>query len=182
MGEPLDEQYLQWLYGQVASVRLRNPSKTYWHLLRMLFTTEFVWLIPNDDNRMEDGRDLRREFTEDLGIRHPDPDWMILGCSLLEMLIALSRRLVFEADGKAGTSEWFWHLIGNLNLANFNDVHYQEAQHKEYVQHVINDVIWRTYRDDGQGGLFPLREPREDQRTVELWYQLANYLLEGHSA
>lgn len=182
MAEPLDEQYLVWLYGQVASVKLKNPARTYWSLIEILYKTEFVWLVANDDNRVEDGRDLRQEFINESGIDQPESDWMTIGCSLLEMLISLSRRLVFEADGDTCVGEWFWHLINNLNLGNFNDVHFRTDQQREYVNDVLAKVIWRLYRDDGQGGLFPLRDPQEDQRTVELWYQLSSYLLEGHRA
>lgn len=182
MAEPLDERYLRWLYGQVASVKLKNPARTYWSLMRALFTTEFVWLVPNDDNRLEDGRDLRYEFIDEEALGDIDHDWMTIGCSLLEMLIGISRRLEFEADGDAGVGEWFWHLIGNINLGNFNDEHFQSEQQTEYVNHVLETVVWRNYRSDGFGGLFPLRDPQEDQLKVELWYQLSNYLLEGHRA
>ena len=48
----------------------------------------------------------------------------------------------------------------------------------EEVNDVLDRVIWRTYRWDGHGGLFPLNEPEKDQREVEIWYQLSAYLLE----
>ncbi|ADD80962.1 gp071 [Rhodococcus phage ReqiPepy6] len=182
MDEPLDERYFKWLYGQVASVKLRNPGRTYWSLLKVLHTTEFVWLVPNDDNRVEDGRDLRLEFVNETRAEVPDPDWMAFGCSVLEMLIGLSRRLAFEADGNAGASEWFWHLLDNINLGGFNDTYFRTGRHEEYVKHVLDTVVWRNYKRDGQGGLFPLRRPQEDQRKVELWYQLSCYLSEGHAA
>jgi hypothetical protein len=182
MAEPLDERYLEWLYGQVASVRLKNPARTYWSLMKLLYTTEFVWLIPNDDNRVEDGRDLRQEFINDAGLDQPESDWMTIECSFLEMLISLSRRLAFHADDDGDAGRWFWHLLNNINLGNFNDVHFKTDQQKEYVESILEKVIWRLYRDDGFGGLFPLRNPKEDQRKVELWYQLSSYLLEGHLA
>lgn len=181
MPEPLDERYLRWLYSQVASVRLKNPSRTYWSLMRALFTTEFVWFTPNDDNRVEDGRDLRFEFINEEGVVDTDPNWMTIGCSFLEMLLGLSRRLAFESSWDSEASEWFWHLLGNLNLEGFNDAHLKTDEQKGYVAHVLETVIWRNYRDDGFGGLFPLRNPHEDQRKVELWYQMSSYLLEGHS-
>lgn len=180
MGEPLDEQYLKWLYRQVASVRLKDPNRTYWNLLRHLYTTEFVWLIPNDDNRVEDGRDLRHEFLTKKGIVDCDPNWLSLGCSFLEMLYGLARRSAFEAEG--GSSEWFWHMLDNLTLGEFNDVHYHSKKQARYVSGVLDRVIWRRYEPNGVGGLFPLRRPQDDQREVELWYQLSCYLLEGHTA
>lgn len=178
MDEPLDEKYLTWLYGQVASVQLEDPTRTYWSLLRQLYTKEFVWFVPNDDNRVEDGRDLRREFITELNLEDVDPLWLELGCSMLEMLLALSHRCAFEAEG--GSSDWFWHMIDNLNLGGFHDLYLQSSKHERYVDNVLDSIIWRSYRSDGFGGLFPLKNPNEDQREVELWYQLSCYLLEGH--
>ena len=173
MSQPLDELYFTWLYSQVDSVRTRNPSRTYWKLLKQLYTKEFVWIIPNDDNRAEDGRDLRYEFIEDQGLNYVDPDWLHLGCSMLEMLVALSRRLFFEAEEKPRW--WFWHLIENLGLSGYTDA-VDIPTNK--VNDVLDRVIWRTYSRSGNGGLFPLKKPSRDQRDVEIWYQLSAYLLE----
>lgn len=177
MDEPLDESYFVWLYRQVASVRLKNPARTYWSLLRHLFRKEYVWLVPNDDNRVEDGRDLRYEFFETDGIE-PDPEWLGIGCSMLEMLIGLSRRLAFEAEGES--AGWFWQLIENLDLRQYNDNNYDDRDKELFlkIDETIDQVIWRTYDFNGTGGLFPLTDPQEDQRDIELWYQMSRYLLE----
>lgn len=175
MSAPLDELYLNWLYSQVGSVKQKNPARTYWSLIRQLYKTEFVWLIPNDDNRVEDGRDLRYEFVDEHDLEDVDPFWMNLGCSALEMLIGLSRRLSFEAEGEPLV--WFWHLIETLGVL-YNDKEYNTAREKE-INRKIEDVIWRNYAFDGRGGLFPLRNPPEDQRNVELWGQLCTYLVEN---
>lgn len=173
MNEPLDETYLTWLYEHVASVKLKNPSRTYWKLLRVLFKTEFVWWVPNDDNRVEDGKDLREEFLAEHELDIEDQDWLNLGCSMLEMLIGLSRRLAFEAEGEPRI--WFWEMIDNLGLYGYND---RENFADATVREILDQVIWRTYRRDGFGGLFPLQEPKRDQTEVEIWYQLNAYLLE----
>ena len=174
MNQPLDELYLPWLYSQEASIWRKQPTRTYWSLFRLLFTKEFVWIVPNDDNRVEDGRDLRLEFIDDEDLSDVDPAWMELGCSFLEMLIGLSRRLSFEADG-GGPREWFWVLMGNLQLENFNDASDIPCQE---IDQILDGVIWRTYKPNGSGGLFPLTNPKEDQRDVEIWYQLSAYLME----
>lgn len=171
---PLDELYFVWLYGQVGSIETSNPSRTYWRLMRQLFTKEFLWIIPNDDNRAEDGKELRHEFIRKERLRRVDQEWLDLGCSMLELLIALSRRLSFEEDGEP--REWFWKLIENLDLERFNDhFHWRPGE----VDEILDDVIWRTYNPDGSGGLFPLEHATEDQTKVELWYQMSAYLLEN---
>lgn len=176
MDGPLDEQYLNWLYQKVASVRVKNPARTYWSLLRHLYTKEFVWIIPNDDNRVEDGRDLRDEFIHQHKIV-PDPEWMGLKCSILEMLIGLSRRAAFEAT-EGGPRDWFWIFIKNLDLIDLNDAKYNDSATAVEVDEILDQFVWRNYSPSGKGGLFPLKEADEDQRKVELWYQLAAYLLE----
>src|SRR6187399_1189196 len=96
MSERTDDQYLEWLYGEVANVRTRSRSRTYWSLLRQMYSTEFVWWVPNDDNRCADGKDLRYEFIDACGIQTVDDEWLEMGCSVLEMLVALARGAAFE--------------------------------------------------------------------------------------
>ena len=173
MNEPLDELYFQRLYELVANPKTRNPSKTYWKLLGQLFRKEFVWFIPNDDNRIADGLELRDEFLAYEGIDDVDPAWMNLGCSFLELLIGLSRRLSFFAEGEPDS--WFWTLIENLGLEKFND-HYGVPT--DVVDETLDRVIFRTYDARGRGGLFPLERAPKDQRQVELWYQMHTYIME----
>lgn len=174
LAKPLDETYLQWLYRQVADPAERRASRSYWNLLRQMYTHEFVWLIPNDDNRVEDGRALRREFVSAMGYRSVDRNWLELGCSTLEVLIALSRWLSFEAD-EGEPADWFWHMMRNLGLNVWNDRRHIPV---EDVEDVLDRLMWRQYEPTGEGGLFPLSYPSEDQRKVEIWYQLNAYLIE----
>lgn len=175
MSEPVDELYFRWLYAQVANVKLKNRSKTYWSLLKLLHTKEFVWFVPNDDNRLEDGRYLREEFVYEHRLLDVEHDWMELGCSMLEMMVGLSRRLFFE-DEHMSIDLWFWHLMENLGLSSCTD---RGGWSEQTVDEILDDVIWRTYDEDGRGGLFPLQDPPEDQRELELWYQMSEYLLEN---
>lgn len=169
-----DDAYLRWLYRQVASVSLRDPSRTYWSLFRHLYQVEFLWHVANDDNRVEDGRALRYEFISEQPINTVDDEWMMgLPCSVLEMLVALSRRCAFEADGTPRA--WFWHILHNIELHELTD---DKPYPEEDVDEIISRVIWRTYAPDGRGGLFPLKNADRDQRKVEIWYQLAAYLLQ----
>lgn len=173
MTPPLDELYFVWLYSQVANPDKKNPSLTYWRTLKTMHCTEFVWTVPNDDNRLEDGKDLRYEFVDQSGLMDVDPGWIRLGCSMLELLIGLSRRLSFEAGGES--RDWFWDMMRNLDFDSFTDKHPAPEGH---VEGVLERIIWRTYDADGRRGIFPLNNPTQDQRHVELWYQLNAYVLE----
>lgn len=173
MTEILDDIYLTWLYSQVGDVKVRNKSKTYWILLRQMYAKPFVWLIPNDDNRVMDGLDLRYEWAGSLDSEiFVDAEWLMRDCSFLEMLVALSRRLAFEGEGHPPA--WFWHLMDNLGLLNCTDrPNYDQTE----VDTKLDTVIWRLYDPNGRGGLFPLKYPEHDQRDVEIWYQMNEYLL-----
>jgi len=172
---PLDEMYLVWLYGQVANPHTRSQSRSYWNLCKALFKTEFEFFVPNDDARADDGIELRMEFIYDAEIPDFDPDWMEQGCSYLEMLIALSRRMAFITDGKP--NKCFWTLIRNIGLYECNDTYTRNLE--GLVEEVTNQITFRTYDYDGRGGLFPLRHPEMNQAEVELWFQMNAYVLEG---
>jgi hypothetical protein len=179
MDEPLDELYFKWLYSQVGDPRIKNPNRTYWKLLLQLYKKEFIWFVANDDNRIADGTDLRYEFVDAAGLQDVDDAWIRMGCSMFELLIGLSRRLAFEAEGEP--RDWFWHLVENLGLILITDSRMNKdyaGSYAELIDLVLDRVIYRNYNPDGSGGLFPLQHTEKDQRKVELWYQLSEYVLE----
>jgi hypothetical protein len=169
--EPIESLYFNWLCAKVMRVDVPTPSLTYWKLLRELQNTEFVWKIPMDDNRAEDGKELRNEFLLEARIQ-TDEEWFHIGCSILEMFIAFSKRAAFITD--RSPQEWFWEFIGNLGLASFNDAGFNLF----ILTDILYTFIWRTYDYHGNGGMFPIRHPRRDQREVEIWYQFCDYLEE----
>lgn len=176
MTPPLDERYLVFLYSRVADAQEKDPNKTFWSLFKHMYSTEFVWFIPNDDNRVEDGRDLRHEFRNTQNTNWEDTEWMGMPCSLLEMVLGLANRLSFEADGSA--KRWFWLMLKNAGLRRFTDASYARRGTAEKVEDILQALVFRGYDRSGQGGFFPLERPRRDQRKEELWYQLQAYLLE----
>ncbi len=91
MTEPLENLYFNWLCAKVIHVENPTPSLTYWKLFRELHNFEYVWLISGDDNRAEDGLELRTEFLMEVNLPD-DPVWSGVGCSVFEMLIAFSRK------------------------------------------------------------------------------------------
>lgn len=173
--EPIEEVYFNWLYSKVASVDVPTPSLTYLGLLRELHSIEFVWLVSGDDNRAEDGIDVRKEFLIQSHLED-DPYWMSMGCSVLEMLIAFSRRAEFETD--LSVRHWFWIFMGNLGLDDLTDAATGVARK---VENTLDPFLWRTYLRDGRGGLFPLRNAEHDQREIEIWYQFCEWLVDQES-
>lgn len=169
MKRPLDEPYFDWLCAKVTIGE--GPTPAYYELLHILYDTEFVWIIVGDDNRAGDGRDLRVEFLRESRLGN-DSVWFDVGCSILEMLIALSRRAEFQTE--ISSVEWFWKFLTNLNLTEFDD----DSISYEAVSEILYNFVWRTYDYDGSGGLFPMSNPPEDQTGVEIWYQFSEYLVD----
>ena len=135
----------------------------------------FDWAVANDDNRIEDGKALRLEFLNQFEAEGSQ-EWVEQECSMLEMLIALSRRVEFESAHDA--YHWFWTMLDNLNLRVYTDSVYDDEV-VMLVDQAMIAVIDRRYRANGTGGLFPLARPTRDQRKVEIWYQMSSYLLEN---
>ena len=171
--EPAENLYFNWLIAKVRKPTRRSAATTHLNLLRTLHQTEFVWLLSGDDNRAEDGLALRSEFI--IEAHGPDDiEWRTAtGCSMLEMFIAFSRRAAYSTDIPAW--EWFWEFMQNLGMDEFTD---GSGVTSDEIGEILYNVIWRTYDLNGRGGIFPIQDPKHDQREVEIWYQFCEYLLD----
>jgi hypothetical protein len=172
MNEPLENLYFNWLCAKVMPNGRLTPSNSYLTLLRLLHSTEFVWVLSGDDNRAEDGKELRKEFILMADIPD-DPKWRMMGCSLLEMFVAFARRAEFQTDDPV--ENWFWEFMENLKLKQYNDA---VDMNLNDIDEILTQFIWRTYGYNGHGGMFPLEDPHTDQRELEIWYQFCSYLVD----
>lgn len=139
--------------------------------MHLMHVKEFICLVYNDDNRLVDGLDVRAEWFAYSGrVVDMGP------CSFLEVLIGLSRRMAFFTGESA--EGWAWQLLTNLELDRMRDPLSKYKRRK--AEDILETVIWRTYEPDGACGFFPLTHPQDDQRKVELWYQMNAYVMEIH--
>ena len=169
------QAYFDWLYNQIKeeeSLRFKN-------FIFEFHSIPFICIIPNDDNRAEDGCQLRYRFA-DLN-NNSDPP-LSGACTILEMLIALANRMDFilfdEAKGER-CPKWFWLFIDNLKLQKYDNDESAESK-KKFNKIVLRKFVKREYQGDGRGGLFPLNSPANDQRHVEIWYQMMDYISENY--
>lgn len=154
---------------------MESEMRAYSFLFHKLFNTEFKWTIDKDENRAADGEDLRREFEEDVGGLTDDYD----PCNMLEMMVALACRCESDIMGVAdedNTRQWFWDMLDNLGLSYYDNSRYNPVA----VERILNRLIFRRYDKTGKGGLFPLHNPKSDQREVEIWYQMGSWLNENY--
>ena len=170
----INDEYFGWLCEVIDSRRFAKQV-SYRKLLTHLHNIEFTWFVPNDDNRADDGIQLRRRFAlirDDLSLQR-----CLNGpCSVLEMMVGLALRCEewITDDAQLGdrTGQWFWGMIRNLELTSMRDSKFD----RDYVDDVIARLLNRDYEPDGRGGLFTVRHCKYDLRTVEIWVQLSWYL------
>lgn len=171
-------EYFQWLCD---IINVNTFERSYWLLAKALHKKEFIWTVPNDDNRDKDGKKLRDKFAEE--VNHDVYEAIEGPCTMLEMLIALAERIEDAmSDTKEGdrTARWFWEMMKNCGLDQLTDENYINMSGSLMVDHILNIVLERTYNRNGKGGLFPLKFEKKDQRKVEIWYQMYTYLLENY--
>ena len=127
-----------------------------------------------DENRAEDGVDLRWRFACERGNDIYDGD--IEGpCSMLEMMVALAIRCeAFMDDPTIGdrTAQWFWEMVVSLGLGAM----YNRRFDRKYVEEVVSRFLDRDYEPNGKGGLFTIRNYDRDLRDMEITHQLYAYL------
>lgn len=157
----------------------RPPYNNYMMLLQTLYKRDYIWFVPMDANRHSDGFHLRLDFADDNGYVIPvTGDDKIYSCTVLEVLLALSIRIDSEITGEPGLvypEKWFWTMINNLGLAVYDDDNFD----KTAVDNILDKWLTRKFAKSGVGSPFPLRHPFDDQRKVELWQQMQNYITEN---
>lgn len=165
--------YLEWLKDQV--VYFDTPF-TYDRLLDKLYTREYIPILTRDKNRANDGIALRSEYLDD----YPDDIVDASPCSFLEFLIALARRMnyIYADVHEDRTQDMFWTLIFNMGLYDHHDFSYDHLDGDIVTDEAVDRIIDRTYEENGYGGLFPLDNATTNQRNVEIWYQMNQYLSE----
>ena len=165
--------YFEWLIGLV------DCPPEYTRLMEKLDSRDFTWLNPMDSHRAQDGISLRGKYLDQTGANATEEIFMH-PCSVLEMMVALACRIdddiMFDPEYGDRAPEWFWIMISNLRLDGMDNENFDNNN----VDHILNVFLNRTYFMNGTGGLFPLKQPKMNQRRVELWYQMNSYLNENY--
>ena len=155
-------------------VKADRKLYSYKRLLERLHHIFFHWSIGLDENRVYDGLELRCDFFGcDVGPDKP--------CSVLEMLVAFAIRIDNEYVGDCGKEQpelIFWEMIKNLGLDRYHDhaIRYSDVE----IDHIVSDWMDRRIDYNGRGGLFPLKHTNRDQRDLELWVQMQEYVNEKY--
>lgn len=177
----LRKKYFLWMINIVGPAPGKYRRKNYRDLLEHMNHTEFVPFHPMDENRVDDGIELRYRFGREEDI--PDAEISVSldnrECSVLEIMVSLAIRMeeTITSDPDYGdrTGLWFWDMVESMRLMNMDDIQFAA----ETVDRALNRMIHREYASNGLGGLFTVQNPREDMRNVEIWYQMMWWLTEN---
>lgn len=171
----IEKEYFEWIYNMMCA-RIYGQKISYKKLFMKLYFTEFTYTIPQDENRREDGLSLRYRYSyEQIGTPNLI-SYINRPCSVLEMMVALAIRCEEDImdDPAYGdrTEQWFGGMLKSLGISLMDDDRYDD----EKVDYILNRFLNRAYSPDGKGGLFTLKRPWVDMRTVDIWGQLCYFL------
>ena len=158
--------YLQWL-RQVCGC---GEDSEFVDILNYLSFARFKAIIPNDDDRAEDGLKIRSEFQEYY-------DWPVpVGqATIMEVLLGLARHMAYieytpATDECDMVGVYFWEMIANLGIR----IGMSEDDIRENIL-----VPWLDRTSDVTP--FPLYHPvKGDQRRVNLWYQMHAFIRQAN--
>lgn len=166
------DAYKDWLLED----KVKWDRKGYSKLMNTLHNIPFEFSMYRDDNRADDGVALRYEFLDRYDIRGDfEEDPMVL-----EVLVALAIRIEDEYIGDPSDpnpSYIFWEMCCNLELDRYTDRYFDE----ESIYAIIEGWLSRDFSYDGEGSIFPIKHPIQDQRKIEIWSQMQEYLSENYS-
>lgn len=171
--EELENEYFEWLVDKVCHDKFADGI-SFRKLLMHLHRREFTWIMSTDENRADDGINLRRRFFLESDL-DDNSEYLDMPCSVLEMMIALSmhcEKIMDDPNYGDRTSHWFWRMIVNMELGGMYDSNYNKYETDKAIDILLN----RKYYPNGIGGLFHIRHPVKDMREVEIWYQMCWYL------
>ena len=156
------ERYFDWLMAIVG-----GPGE-YKDVIDVLWSTEYWSDIPNDENRANDGLELRYFYEEETGFECEKNG----ACTVLEMMIALANRMenAFFYDPKVGnrTNLWFWEMFYNAGFANFG----KNGQKKWPFAHFLQKFLARK----SGTFFFEIDKKPENWAKIEVWKQVCAHV------
>ena len=171
----IQEAYWDWLVKKTGQPGYGREKQ-----LQVLDNIVFVPHISGDENRAWYGKHLREIWYEEYKwcdyIEDSEESYQKFieyDCTVLEMLLALAEAMEEQADDTAPYSKigWFWVMVDNLGIRRQTPL--------KTVRQRVKDFVNRNYTRYGVGSIFPLQQITEDQRNVEIWYQMMTYLTQN---
>lgn len=154
--------------------------ESYRKLIRALFDTVYILGHPFDENRVEDAQEFRRDAIGVLPWLSDEPTYLQENTTLLEVMIALCERLVWQTDEEVMPNEIFQVMIDNA------DLNYLANSDLEELEQELHAIMTNDFPEDGMGSFFPIGHRHISKSTfhpvneLDLFRQGSQYLyLEG---
>lgn len=169
----IEKIYFKWLVGFIGY------DSNYSMVLEDLFNKEFIWLIDYDENLAENGKSLRDDFyySSDTNQKLVEMYGDIEGpCSVLEMMVklAIDCEETIMTDGEHdNTPKWFWIMMDNLGLNDYDNSSYNE----EKVDEIVEIFMSRRYDNYGNGNIFRFKNRVTGLKNMDIWIQLNQFLI-----
>lgn len=173
----MTQEYFDWMCHLVGEKK-GSRGRSWQMLLGCLNEHNFVPMLGMDQNRADDGTDLRYRFAYEKGYTRSAIAAYLddRPCSVLEMMVALAVRCEEHIMGDPAmgdrTGKWFWDMVDSIGLSSMDDRRFDI----ELVNRMIDRLNRKTYKPDGTGGLFTVKRCSDDLREMEIWYQMMRYL------
>lgn len=183
MNERIKTEYLCYLMNR-AQIEAAG-SHGYLKLCAIMQDFEFLPIHEMDENRCSECRALRRDFAEGYDEEYIDILDGIYGenGTVMELLVVLAEKWNYELEDsqyEAGPGKWFREMLFNCGLIESDNDMLEKQEERQRVIDILCVIVYRKTGWDGEGGLFPIRCPRTDQRNEELIVQLNNYIEENY--
>lgn len=181
--EKVKTEYLCYLMNRV---QIEAEGKHgYLHLCETMMNYMFIPILEMDENRCWECQKLRDDFAEEYGEEAIDIlDWYYSEYgTMMELLVVLAEKMQYDlADSQyeAGTGKWFREMLQNSGLIGCENGCYERAGYDLEVIDILDMINYRKFGWDGEGGLFPLKAPKRDQRDTELIAQMNDYIEENY--
>lgn len=183
--DEIKTEYLCYLMNCVK-IRAEGPDG-YFYLCQVLQNSHFIPIVDFDENRCEDCQNLRYRFNGEYGdILN---EILPLSGTFMELLVVLTERFMFEmATSKYEDTpdKWFKEMLKNCGLDIFTNSTIRSSPGNRWdssrskIADVLTGINMRWFNWDGEGSFFPLKEPHNDQRYLEIIVQMNNYIEENY--
>lgn len=181
----INDKYFNQLVKIISSYKDPDYISNHIDVLKLMYDTTFSVVIDNDENRIKDAINFRHGVLNALGI-NTNKYFEDGSASLLEVMISLADRMSFiisDPNNPNRLGECFWDIFSNIGMHMYTNEFIQDQNEKAmaFYRDDVKCLMDRNYEYNGTGGFFPLIYANQDQRRVEIWYQMQAYLDEKYS-
>lgn len=180
MSPATSNMYIEWVCSEILNLN-KDEYNDLLYLIRTLNEIEFTYSVPLDENRAADGLNLRSDYCYETGKYLDKSSGLLPNCTVFEMMAALAYKcessIMYNYRNGLHPERWFFIMLNNLGIRECT-VHNWDSKTSDYIYNCVHKMLHRQYKKNGEGGLFVIKNPKIDQREVDIWKQMNAFLNE----